>query len=36
MDKNFVEGYAVRLSPEELDDTAPAYYLPHFGVKKNR
>lgn len=33
MEKNFEEGYAHRLKPEE-SDTSGAYYLPHFGVPK--
>ena len=33
MEKNFEEGYARRLKPEE-NDASRAYYLPHFGVPK--
>ncbi|XP_046450173.1 uncharacterized protein LOC124198385 [Daphnia pulex] len=32
--KNFDEGYARRLTPEEAA-AQPAYYLPHFGVPKS-
>lgn len=34
MQKNFDEGYAQRLAPEEAA-THSAYYLPHFGVPKS-
>ena len=35
MQKNFDEGYAIRLTQSELADESPAYYLPHFGVYKS-
>lgn len=36
MQTNFDEGYAVRVPAAECDpaDDRPAYYLPHFGVRK--
>jgi len=34
MEVNFRDGYAVRLSKEQLAVQPPAYYLPHFGVPK--
>jgi hypothetical protein len=34
MQKNFDEGYARRLTPEEAA-AQPVYYLPHFGVPKS-
>lgn len=34
MDKNFKNGYAVRLITEQLKEHGPAYYIPHFGVPK--
>ena len=36
MEKDFKEGYARRLSPEEMKTEPPLYYLPHFGVPKDR
>jgi len=34
MEKNFSEGYAVRLSPADVAAEKPNFYLPHFGVRK--
>ncbi len=34
MQTNFDEGYAVRMSAEELTANPPCYYLPHFSVSK--
>ncbi|XP_045034560.1 uncharacterized protein LOC123475636 [Daphnia magna] len=34
MEKNFREGYARRLTPEEIQRSPSRYFLPHFGVPK--
>ncbi|KAI9551306.1 hypothetical protein GHT06_002506 [Daphnia sinensis] len=34
MEKNFSEGYARRLTPEEIQRSPSRYFLPHFGVPK--
>jgi len=34
MEKNFIEGCAVRLSPADVAAEKPSFYLPHFGVRK--
>ncbi|XP_046459823.1 uncharacterized protein LOC124206177 [Daphnia pulex] len=34
MEKNFSEGYARRLTPEEIQQRPTKYFLPHFGVPK--
>ncbi|XP_045030437.1 uncharacterized protein LOC123472631 [Daphnia magna] len=34
MEKNFTEGYARRLSSEEIQQKPSKYFLPHFGVPK--
>ena len=34
MEKSFHEGYARRLSPDEIRQYPTKYYLPHFGVPK--
>lgn len=36
MQKNFDERNAVRITPEEIANGQPCYYLPHFGVPKCR
>ena len=34
MQKNFDNGYAIKLTAEELEEPGPVYYIPHFGVPK--
>ena len=34
MQKSFDNGYATRLSAEDLKKDVPSYYIPHFGVPK--